>query len=77
MIRQLIKFRNINIFAGKRSCIGEALAKMELFIFIASIVQKFNITCPPGDDMSMKAIDGVFSAIHAPKPFRIVATLRQ
>ncbi|XP_074471426.1 cytochrome P450 2K1-like [Sebastes fasciatus] len=34
--------------AGRRACVGESLAMMELFIFFASLLQKFHFTPPPG-----------------------------
>ncbi|OCT81374.1 hypothetical protein XELAEV_18028193mg [Xenopus laevis] len=35
--------------AGKRVCIGETLAKMEVFIFFTSLMQKFSFHAPPGN----------------------------
>ncbi|XP_041812147.1 cytochrome P450 2K1-like [Chelmon rostratus] len=34
--------------AGRRMCIGESLAKMELFLFFTSLLQHFRFTPPPG-----------------------------
>ncbi|XP_040204252.1 cytochrome P450 2K6-like isoform X1 [Rana temporaria] len=34
--------------AGRRACAGENLARMELFIFFASLLQKFTFRLPPG-----------------------------
>ncbi|XP_068136123.1 cytochrome P450 2K6-like [Hyperolius riggenbachi] len=34
--------------AGRRSCVGETLAKMELFLFFTSLMQKFTFHAAPG-----------------------------
>ncbi|KAH0631967.1 hypothetical protein JD844_019918 [Phrynosoma platyrhinos] len=33
---------------GRRNCMGESLAKMELFLFFAGLLQKFTFQPPPG-----------------------------
>ena len=50
---------------------------MELFLFISGIVQTFKITAPPGEDMSLNSLDGLFGLTHEPKSFRIVARSRK
>uniref|UniRef100_A0A8C5FVR7 Uncharacterized protein n=1 Tax=Gadus morhua TaxID=8049 RepID=A0A8C5FVR7_GADMO len=59
--------------AGKRVCLGEQLARMELYLFFTSLLQRFSFSAPPGEKLSL---DYILGATHCPKPFRLCATPR-
>ncbi|XP_028260638.1 cytochrome P450 2J6-like [Parambassis ranga] len=60
--------------AGKRLCLGENLARMELFLFFTSFMQNFIISMPDG----MKPVmDYRFGITLAPKQYEICMTPRQ
>ncbi|KAA0200340.1 Cytochrome P450 CYP3214A10, partial [Hyalella azteca] len=40
--------------SGRRQCVGELLARMELFLFTAAIVQHFDVRPPHGVDLSLE-----------------------
>lgn len=40
---------------GRRACIGEHLARAEIFMFFVSTLQKFQIQLPKGQNVSLKA----------------------
>ena len=65
-----VKHPHVIPFAvGKRTCLGELLARQELFIFTAALLQNFEFKPPEGVD---KIDDtGVVNFTNAPKPFRI------
>uniref|UniRef100_A0A8C5PA05 Cytochrome P450 n=1 Tax=Leptobrachium leishanense TaxID=445787 RepID=A0A8C5PA05_9ANUR len=45
--------------AGRRSCAGENLAKVELFLFFTRLMQKFTFQPPPGVDVDLTPVFGV------------------
>ncbi|CAD5221441.1 unnamed protein product [Bursaphelenchus okinawaensis] len=58
---------------GKRACLGEGLARMELFLIIANLLNRYRISV--GDEPpSSTRIGGMFSRI---KPFSCCVELRQ
>ncbi|XP_030628943.1 cytochrome P450 2J6 [Chanos chanos] len=59
--------------AGKRVCLGEPLARMELFLFFTSLLQKFTFSVPEGEDPSLEPAGG---GIVAPQPYKICAHTR-
>ncbi|XP_056895083.1 cytochrome P450 2J2-like [Takifugu flavidus] len=59
--------------AGKRVCIGENLAKMELFLFFTSILQHFKLSPVPGQ---MPSLEGILGFTYSPQPFRMIVAPR-
>ncbi|XP_012995672.1 cytochrome P450 2J2 isoform X2 [Esox lucius] len=60
--------------AGKRACLGEPLARMELFLFFTSLLQRFTISLSPGKEPPSLEPQG--TAILSPEPFTISASTR-
>ncbi|XP_056637719.1 methyl farnesoate epoxidase [Diorhabda sublineata] len=52
---------------GKHRCLGESLARANVFLFIASLLQKFDFTMVPGQPLTTEWVDGV---TPGPKPFK-------
>ena len=55
--------------SGRRVCLGESLARMELFLFLAAIFQKFQITAPDPDNLP--DTKGVFGLTMSPQPYKV------
>lgn len=54
---------------GPRSCAAQALAEIEMFLFITSVVQKYNIANEPGKPMP--SLEGTYKGAHIPNPYNV------
>ena len=59
---------------GPRKCVGDNLAKMELFIYFTSVLQAFDIRIPEG--MPTPSMEPNVGLNMSPKEYRISATHR-
>ncbi|XP_069089270.1 cytochrome P450 2D14-like [Pleurodeles waltl] len=60
--------------AGRRVCLGEQLAKMELFLFFTTLLQSFTFTSPEGQPGPKE--DAIFALTRSPYSYQICATMR-
>ncbi|XP_051481085.1 cytochrome P450 2J2-like [Apus apus] len=58
---------------GKRACLGELLARSELFLFFTALLQKFTFQAPPDTTLSFRPRLGI---TMAPEPYKICAVPR-
>ncbi|XP_046394970.1 methyl farnesoate epoxidase-like [Ischnura elegans] len=60
---------------GKRSCLGEALARNNVFLFFACLMQRYSIRVPEGEPMPSKEPVGNITIM--PSEFKIQVCLRE
>ncbi|XP_059152549.1 cytochrome P450 2U1-like [Physella acuta] len=72
----LIKREELIPFSiGRRICLGESLAKMELFLFLSSMFQRFEFL--PADPDHLPTLNEIFGTTTAPNPYEIRCVDRQ
>ncbi|XP_038146913.1 cytochrome P450 2B4-like [Cyprinodon tularosa] len=66
---------SIPFSAGPRMCLGEGLARMELFLFIVTLLRKFNFIWP--EDAGEPDFTPLYGITLTPKPYPMKIQLRQ
>lgn len=61
---------------GRRVCLGESIARMELFLYLAAMIQRFQFLPAPEDGAS-PSLERVFGMVCTPRPFKVRAVPRQ
>ena len=60
--------------SGPRFCIGEPLARMELFLFFTNLLQQFSFTTK--DQSNLPSLDGIQALTLTALPYELVAKPR-
>ena len=55
---------------GKRQCLGETLAKTELYLFFTGLVQQYTFL-PEKEGVYPNTDEGIFGITLVPKPFNV------
>ncbi|XP_004071472.1 cytochrome P450 2K1 [Oryzias latipes] len=63
--------------AGRRVCLGESLARMDIFLFFTSLLQHFSFTPPPGVSEDELDLTPVVGFTLSPQPQGLCAVRRQ
>ena len=58
---------------GPRHCLGEQLARMEVFIFLVGMLQKFEFLPDPNENELPTIDDGSVGLAYVPLPYKLVA----
>ncbi|KAL8570725.1 hypothetical protein ACOMHN_039160 [Nucella lapillus] len=59
---------------GRRVCLGESMARMELFLYLATLIQHFRFL--PPEEGQLPSLEGVFGLTQSPQPYNIRAVPR-
>uniref|UniRef100_A0A803K0V6 Uncharacterized XB5769266 n=1 Tax=Xenopus tropicalis TaxID=8364 RepID=A0A803K0V6_XENTR len=59
---------------GRRACLGERLARMELFLFFTSLLQRFSFQIPDGEPCPRD--DPIVYIVQIPHPYKLCAKIR-
>jgi cytochrome P450 len=66
---------DFDLFLGKRQCLGESLARMNTFLAITFLLQKFTFSKIPGVTYDLRPKPWT-QMIHFPQRYRLIITPR-
>lgn len=64
-----------HVFTGRRVCLGEAVARMELFLYLSAMIQRFRFLLPETGELP--SLQGTLGIAHAPKHFMVRVVVRE
>jgi len=56
---------------GRRQCLGETLARTELYLFASTLLHRFRIEKVPGEDLKAEPLNDQFF-LNFPKPYKVI-----
>ncbi|KAL8570718.1 hypothetical protein ACOMHN_039153 [Nucella lapillus] len=59
---------------GRRVCLGKSIAQMELFLYLATLIQHFRFL--PPEEGQLPSLEGVYGLTQSPQPYKIRAVPR-
>jgi len=57
------------LIVGRRVCLGESLARIELFLYLTTLVQRFEFLPPEGE--GPPPIEAILATTNGPKPNKV------
>ncbi|XP_022108906.1 cytochrome P450 2C15-like [Acanthaster planci] len=73
---KFVKHEHVAQFSiGRRACLGEHLARMEIYIIATHILHQFTLTAPGGNTDSIRT-DGIIGLTKNPHPYKICSIRR-
>ena len=57
-------------------CLGDVLAKMEVFLFLVGLLQKYDLSVADEDKLCPPQVKGTIGISNAPAAFRVAVKLR-
>lgn len=72
----IVGFKAAFLCSGRRLCLGESLARMELFLFFTYLIQHFHFTPPPGVSEDELDLTPAVGLTLNPSPHKLCAVSR-